>query len=83
MLSRDENEMCWASIDALQLPSLKGSERPGVPDEARYRFLLADGSRQVEVNIWANDVQNRPNVKKLVDLVKEILLRYSKKDVVL
>jgi hypothetical protein len=82
-LSKDENQKCWASIDALQFPALKGSERQGVPDEAQYSFLLADGSRQVEVKIWANDVQKRPDIKKLVDLIKEILERYTKKDVVI
>jgi hypothetical protein len=82
-LSKDENVKCWACIDALGIPSMKGSDRPGVPDEAQYRLLLVDGSRQVEVKVWANDVQKRPDVKKLVDLVKEILVRYSKKSVVL
>jgi hypothetical protein len=81
-LKRDENEQCWACIDALGIPTMKGSDRPGVPDEAQYKLLLVDGSRQVEVKVWANDVQKRPEIKKLVDIVKVILQRYAKKDVV-
>jgi hypothetical protein len=83
MLARDENVKCWTCIDALQLPKLKGSDRPGVPDEAKNRFLLIDGSQQADVQIWANDVQKRPEIKELVNLVKEILRRHSKKDVVI
>ncbi|MEX2682248.1 MAG: hypothetical protein Q6373_011665 [Candidatus Sigynarchaeota archaeon] len=82
-LSPAENDKCWACIDALKLPSMKGSSRPGVPDEPEYRFLLDDGSCHVEVKIWANDAQKRPDVKKLVDLIKEIIHRYVKKDVVI
>ncbi len=81
-LNPAEDDKCWACIDALQFPSLKGSDRPGVPDEPKYRFLLDDGSRQTDVKIWANDAGDRPDVKKLVDLIKEIIHRYSKKDVV-
>nr|MDO8086397.1 hypothetical protein [Candidatus Sigynarchaeum springense] len=82
-LTRADNERCWACIDALKLPSMKGSGRPGVPDEPEYRFLLDDGTRKVEVKIWANDARERPEVKKVVDLVKEIIHRHSKKDAVI
>ncbi|NMC06362.1 MAG: hypothetical protein GYA24_14190 [Candidatus Lokiarchaeota archaeon] len=82
-LAKDENEKCWACIDALALPALKGSDRAGVPDEAQYRFLLDDGAKKVEVKAWANDVDKRPDLKKLVSLIKALLEKYTKKDVVI
>lgn len=82
-LAKDDNEKCWACIDALGLFTVKGSDRPGVPDEAQYRFLLDDGTRKVEVKVWVNDVDKRPDLKKLVASIKDILEKHVKKSIVI
>ena len=76
-LSHDDNETCWARIDAASIPSLEPSNRPGVPDEPEYRFILQQGESMVNVRVWANDAGDRAVLKELVDHVKAIIMQHA------
>jgi hypothetical protein len=82
-LKEEETKNLWAKIHGLDIPTLKISERYGVPDEPQYRLILERGSAQFEVKIWANDVGIKLEIKNLVDFIKDILKECSKQKVVI
>ncbi len=63
-----------ALLKSLQDQSGNRTDRPGVPDEVRYRFELDD---KLVLEIWDNDLEEHRELYPLVKRVKSVLYKQS------
>ena len=76
-LTDDEAERLWDAVSALDVPGMSPDDRPGVPDEVRYTFILEDGGKTDEVLIWINDARDKPGMDEFLTLLAEIIEKYT------
>ena len=76
-LTERENSDLWELIRAVGIKDLESSERPGVPDEVRYTFVLRDETQAYEVEIWINDARENEEITALVDSVAVLIEAYT------
>lgn len=61
-----------------------GRDRPGIPDEARYRFEVMAGERTiVDEALWEGQVEDSPSSRKLMESLRRIVLEVAGDKVVL
>ncbi|RME47902.1 MAG: hypothetical protein D6791_04720 [Chloroflexi bacterium] len=76
-LSAEENAGLWTLIDKAALPERKSSERPGVPDEAQYTFVLTRDGTSHTVKLWVGDAWEEATLVQLVTRLGEIITAYT------
>jgi hypothetical protein len=68
---------------ALGLPS-KRHDRPGVPDEARYRFEISRGDRLVaSMELWEGELEKEPQARSVLERLRELAASASERAVLL
>jgi hypothetical protein len=61
-----------------------GRDRPGIPDEARYRFeVMAGGRTIVDEALWEGEVEGSPSTRKLIETLRRIVVEVAGDQVVL
>ena len=61
-----------------------GHDRPGIPDEARYRFEVKAGGRTiVDEALWEGQVEGSPSTRKLIESLRRIVFEVAGDQVVL
>ena len=61
-----------------------GSDRPGIPDEARYEFEVIDAGRTiVEAALWEGQIEGSPSGRKLIEALRRIVSEVAGDGVVL
>jgi hypothetical protein len=62
----------------------EGSDRPGIPDEARYEFEVIDAGRTiVEAALWEGQIEGSPSGRKLIEALRRIVSEVAGDEVVL
>lgn len=62
----------------------EGRDRPGIPDEARYRFEVLDGSRTIlDEALWEGQIEGSPSSRKLIEALRRIVAEVAGDEVVL
>jgi hypothetical protein len=62
----------------------EGRDRPGIPDEARYRFEVLDGGRSIlDEALWEGQIEGSPSSRKLVEALRRIVAEVAGDEVVL
>ncbi len=62
----------------------EGRDRPGIPDEARYRFEVLDGGRTlVDESLWEGQIEASPSSRKLIEALRRIVSDVAGDEVVL
>ena len=82
-LTERENSDLWELVRAVGTKDLEPSERPGVPDEVQYTFVLRDGTQEYEVEIWINDARENEKITALVDGVAVLIEAYTQQEPVM
>ena len=77
-LTEGENSELWELIRAANIESLESSQRPGVPDEVKYTFVLRDEARAHSMEIWINDARENDEIIALVDRIATLIEAYTK-----
>jgi len=79
-----EEEDYSALIEEIgNLNKLTSSVRAGQPDEALYEFVFNKDGIIREVGIWANDASKDLNIQRFIEIFKEIVEMYLKKQCVI
>ena len=82
-LTEGENSETWQLIGAANIEGLASSQRPGVPDEVQYTFVLADDAQIHSVEIWIGDARENDSIVALVDGLAALIETYAKQKPVL
>ena len=82
-LTEGENSEMWQLIRAANIEGLASSQRPGVPDEVQYTFVLADDAQIHSVEIWIGDARENDRIVALVDGLAALIETYAKQKPVL
>jgi hypothetical protein len=82
-LTERENSELWELVRAADIESLESSQRPGVPDEVKYTFVLRDETQSHLVEIWVNDARKNDEIVALVDRIATLIEAYAKQEPVL
>jgi hypothetical protein len=62
----------------------EGRDRPGIPDEARYRFEVIDGGRTIlDQALWEGQIEGSPSSRKLIEALRRIVAEVAGDEVVL
>jgi len=62
----------------------EGRDRPGIPDEARYRFEVLDGGRTiVDESLWEGQIEGSPSSRKLIEALRRIVSEVAGDEAVL
>ena len=62
----------------------EGRDRPGIPDEARYRFEVLDGGRTIlDEALWEGEIEGSPSSRKLIEALRRIVAEVAGDEVVL
>jgi len=72
-LSSEENEVLWGLVRALRIEEMTSSDRPGIPDEVQYTFVLSDGRDAHTVKLWVGDAREDGAVMALVDRIAVLI----------
>jgi len=72
-LTERENSEMWELIRATNVESLESSQRPGVPDEVKYTFVLRDETQVYSVEIWINDARKNDEIVALVERIATLI----------
>ena len=75
-LTERENSDLWELIEAAGIEDLESSERPGVPDEVQYTFVLKQGTGLHKAEIWVNDTRENDRITALVEGVAVLIEAY-------
>ncbi|MBN1881471.1 MAG: hypothetical protein JW885_04795 [Deltaproteobacteria bacterium] len=76
-LTNDEAARLWDAVTALDIPSMSPEDRPGVPDEVRYTFILEDGENTHDVSVWINDARDMPGMDEFLTLLSDLIETYT------
>ena len=76
-VTEKENSELWELIQAANIESLGSSQRPGVPDEVKYTFVLRDETQAHSVEIWINDARENDKIVALVDRIATLIEAYT------
>jgi len=76
-LTIDEAARLWDAVAAMDVPGMSPEDRPGVPDEVRYTFILEDGDIVNEVLIWVNDARDMPGMDEFLTLLSDLIEKYT------
>ncbi len=68
-LGWEEASALWRLVEAVDIPSLEQSTRPGFPDEATFTLELERGDGTHTVELWTGDARDNPDVAALVEAV--------------
>jgi len=61
-----------------------GRDRPGIPDEARYRFEVMAGERTIiDEALWEGEIEGSPSTRKLIESLRRIVAEVAGDQVVL
>jgi hypothetical protein len=82
-LAEQENSDLWELVGAVGIEDLESSDRPGVPDEVWYTFVLRDGTQEHKVEIWTNDARENEKITALVDAVAVLIEAYTQQEPVM
>ena len=70
------------SSDALMNPEL--GQRTGLPDEPRYHFeVYRNDQRLLSRNIWRSELEEYPDLEKLLVVLQDITSRFSDGEIIL
>ncbi len=72
-LTERENSELWELIRAAGIEGLEPPQRPGVPDEVKYTFVLRDGTQVHSVEIWGNDARENDEIVALIDRIAALI----------
>ena len=76
-LTDEEAARLWDAVAALDIPGMNPDDRPGVPDEVQYTFILEDEGETFEVLVWINDAREMPGVDEFLTVLVEIIEKYT------
>jgi hypothetical protein len=82
-LTDRENSELWELIRIADVKNIESSERPGVPDEVKYTFVLRDEIQAHSVEIWVNDARKNDKIVALVDRIATLIEAYTQQKTVL
>ena len=82
-LTESEKSELWELVRAADIESIESSQRPGVPDEVQYTFVLSDETRSHIVKLWVNDARKNSGIVALVDRIGVLIEKYAKQKPVL
>jgi hypothetical protein len=82
-LTDRENSELWELIQIADIRNIASSQRPGVPDEVRYTFVLRDEIQAHSVEIWVSDARKNDKIVALVDRMATLIEAYTKQQPVL
>jgi len=73
----------WNLIDQCNFEKLNSSQRPGLPDEITYIFILKSPTGDLQVEMLIGDVQENQDLIALVDQIGVIVETYTSEKPVL
>lgn len=77
-LTEQENATVWELVQTAQLGNLETAQRPGVPDEVEYTFVLTDNAEPRTIKIWINDARKSDKIIALVDAIGDFIELHTK-----
>ncbi len=82
-LPEQENSDLWALIAQADLAHLPSSDRPGMPDEVRYTFVLQSAGQSRTVTLWVRDAWDLAPLAALLTRLEAIIANYTDQSPVL
>ena len=80
-LAEADEAALWKAIDGVDLASLRVEDRPGVPDEVKLTFGLAQkGQMAVSIEIWQNDLTKHEALGPLLTVLRELVKAQTGED---
>jgi len=76
-LAGPENENLWRLIKRADVAGRRPDDRPGLPDEPRYVFVVSDGASSCRLEIWRDEAVKDKNVVALLDYLAELIKKYA------
>ena len=61
----------------LLLATFRASKRTGIPDEARYSFMVDHAGRGRTLEAWESELEAYPPTKKLLGELRDLTIRIS------
>jgi hypothetical protein len=82
-LTQEENSELWQKIRHSGLQSRQSSTRAGLPDELQFHFVLKDAEGSHDIDIWINDAREAERIVELIDMIGELIEKYTQEQTVL
>ncbi|MHA2253162.1 MAG: hypothetical protein ACXAD7_22560 [Candidatus Kariarchaeaceae archaeon] len=83
VLKLEEEDYNALMEEISNLEKLASSVRAGQPDEPIYEFVFNEEGITRNIGIWANDASKDLNIQRFIEIFKEIVEMYLKKQCII